>query len=163
MPSGGPGGFAPGRPAPSGSGPPRSWQAEVAEQFRKHRPNQEESRMAIASARATAHARRDAHIADLRQRYGAGALANREVLGELRAHARRMAFLNRAKVVATTELDEPKRTTTLTRIDKLIAAEQARHQKRLEAARARAATAPSAAPSAAPVPSGSAAPQGGTP
>jgi hypothetical protein len=70
-----------------------------------------------------------------------------------------MAFLNRAKVVATTELDEPKRTTTIARIDKLIAAEQARHQKRLEAARARAAAAPSGAPSARP-PS---APSGATP
>jgi len=145
-PSGFPSGFGPGRPAPSGW-PPRSWPAELAEQFRKHRPNQEEARRAIAEARATAHARRDAHIAELKQRYAAGALGSQEGLGELRVHARRMAFLNRAKMVATTELDEPKRTTTLARIDKLLAAEQVRHHKRMEALRTPN-TAPSGAPSA---------------
>jgi hypothetical protein len=104
---------------------------------------------AIAEGRATARARREAHIAELRQRYPGSALSTREGLGELRAHARRMAFLNRAKVVATTELDEPKRTMALARIDKLLAAEQTRHQKRMEALRTSAA-APSGAPSAVP-------------
>jgi hypothetical protein len=126
-------------------GPPRSWQAEVAEQFRKHRPSSDEANRAIAEARATARARREAHIADLKQRYPGMTLGNREGLGELRAHARRMAFLNRAKVVAATELDEPKRTTTLARIDKLLAAEQTRHLKRMQALRT-----PPAAPSGAP-------------
>ena len=148
-PSAFPSGFPPGRPAPSGGFPPRSWQAELAEQFRKHRPNHDEAMRMIAEARATARARREAHIAELRQRYPASALGTREGMGELRAHARRMAFLNRAKVVATTELDEPKRTTVLARIDKLIAAEQTRHQKRMEALRTPA-TAPSGAPSAIP-------------
>lgn len=147
FPSGFPSGFHPGRPAPSGSAPPRSWQAELAEQFRKHRPNHDEATRAITEARATSRARREAHIAELKERYPRHALASREGLGELRAHARRMAFLNRAKVVATTELDEPKRTTTLARIDKLLAAEQTRHQKRMEALRTPAA-APSGAPSA---------------
>src|SRR6187455_1815324 len=45
-------------PAPSGSaGPARSWQAEVAEAFRKHRPNKEELRDAITAAQANAKGR----------------------------------------------------------------------------------------------------------
>lgn len=133
-------------PAASGSSSVHSWQADVAESFRKRRPNPEEMRAAIAKARAGAKGKREARIAEIREHLGASALGNRDVVDELRVHAKRMAFLDRAKVVATTELDEPKRATTLARIDKLTAAEQTRHQRRVDALQAIAVAAPSAAP-----------------
>jgi len=151
-------------PAPSGSTGIRSWQADVAEAFRKHRPNQEELNAAMMAARANAKGRHEARLLDMRQRYPASALANREVLAELRVHARRMAFLNRAKVVATTELDEPKRSAVIARVETLTQKEQARHQQRIDTLRATAAVepagsahvAPSAAASGAPSPDASA-------
>lgn len=151
------------RPAPSGSAGVRSWQADMAEAFRKHRPNREELKAAMTAAQAGAKGRREARLTEMRQRYGAAALANREVLAELRVHAKRMAFLNRAKVVATTELDEPKRATVIARIDKLTQREQSRHQERMDALQANPAgapfgsgrPAPSAAPSGAPSPDAS--------
>jgi len=145
-------------PAPSGSGF-RGGQAEIAEAFRKHRPSQEELSAAMAAAHDSAKVRRDARIFEVRQRFGAMALSRREVLEELRVHARRMAFLNRAKLVATTELEEPKRAKALARIDKLTAAEKARHEERIAKLRAAgdadggAPLAPSGTP---PLPSGSA-------
>lgn len=126
------------------NGGPRNWQSDLADSFRLHRPTQEQMRAAIAAAHATAQARRQAHMAEARQRYGALASSNREVFVELRVHARRMAFLNRAKLVATTELEDPKRSTVLARIEKLTAAEQARHLGRMDALKANAAPAPSA-------------------
>jgi hypothetical protein len=151
-------------PVPSGSGF-HLGQAELAESFRKHRPNQEELKAAMTAAREGAKVRREARILEVRQRYGLGALSRREVLDELRVHARRMAFLNRAKLVATTELEEPKRAKALARIDKLTAAEKTRHEERIAKLRAtspgdadgNARPGPSGAPSGAPpVPSGSA-------
>lgn len=135
-------------PAPSGSaGDVRSWQADLAEAFRKHRPNKEELRDAITAAQASAKGRREARLLEMRHRYPAATLARREVFEELRVHARRMAFLNRAKVVATTELDEPKRTKVIERVDKLMQNEQARHQKRMEALRTAGPGEPGGAPS----------------
>jgi len=131
------------RPAPSGSVGVRSWQADVAEAFRKHRPNRDELKAAMTAAQASAKVRREARLTEMHQRYGAQALANREVLAELRVHAKRMAFLNRAKVVATTELDEPKRGTVIARVEKLTQREQARHQERMDALHASASGAPS--------------------
>jgi hypothetical protein len=122
-------------PAPSGSAFPgpgfRGGQADIAEAFRKHRPSQEELKSAMAAAHENAKVRREARMLEVRQRFGADVLARREVFEELRVHARRMAFLNRAKLVATTELEEPKRTKALARIDKLTAIEQSRHQARI--------------------------------
>jgi hypothetical protein len=68
-----------------------------------------------------------------------------------------MAFLNRAKLVATTELDEPKRTAALGRIDKLVASEQARHQTAIQKLKAESPPTPSASAvsSAVPAPAGS--------
>jgi hypothetical protein len=133
-------------PAPSGSMGVRSSQAEMAEIFRKHRPNQEELKAAMSAAQANAKGRREARLLEMRHRYAAATLANREVFTELRIHAKRMAFLNRAKVVATTELDEPKRSKVIARVEKLTLTEQARHQRRMETLRA---DGPGVAPSAA--------------
>jgi len=148
-------------PAPSGSAF-HGGQGDIAEAFRRHRPNQEEVKAAMMAAHENAKGRRDARMLEVRQRFGPMVLARREVFEELRVHARRMAFLNRAKLVATTELEEPKRTTALARIDKLTTAENTRHEQQIAKLRAASPGGPDGAPQLAgsgapPLPSGSAA------
>jgi hypothetical protein len=156
-------------PAPSGSGPgrwfgPHSSQGDLADQFRRRRPKPEEAQARIGELRQTLAARRQAHREFIRAEFGGAAVSNPDLVAELKKHARRVAFLNRAKLVATTELDEPKRTTTLARIDKLITQEQSRHDAVIQ--KLKAAPAPSAsalaATSGAPA-AASAPPAGSTP
>lgn len=156
-------------PAPSGSAPGRGWdarknqgdQGELAEQFRHHRPKPEEAEAKLGELRSTFAARRQAHRERMRADFGPAALSHPDVFAELRKHARRMAFLNRAKLVATTELEEPKRTAALGRIDKLIASEQARHQAAVQKLKAERPSTPAASASA--VTSAVPAPAGSTP
>lgn len=106
-------------------------QEELAEQFRKRRPKPEEVQAKLRELHATADARRDEHRAELRKEFG-NALGRKDLDDELRKHARRNAFLSRAKLVATTELDEPKRSAALARIDKLSAQENTRHDRAVQ-------------------------------
>jgi hypothetical protein len=132
-------------------------QGDVAEGFRHHRPKPEEVQAKMGELRATFAARREAHREAMRNQLGPGAFSRPDLLEELKKHARRMAFLNRAKLVATTDLEEPKRTTTLTRIDKLVSKEQARHQSAMQKLKTQPTPGASApAPSAAPAATGSA-------
>ena len=145
--------------APSGSSNVRSLQGEMAEEFRRHRPKPHELEAKLGELRATGPARRAAHRAELRLHYAGAVLHNKDLLAELRQHARRVAFMTRAKFIATTELEEPKRTAALARIDKLMSREQARHERKVEKLKlAVPPPGPSGAPSAAatPAPSGSA-------
>lgn len=155
----GPGPNNPG-PVPSGSA---HWlhggQEELAEQFRRRRPKPAELQEKLSELHKTANERRDAHRKELRAKFGA-ALGRKDLQDELAKHARRVAFLNRAKVVATTELDEPKRTTALARIDQMLAKEDARHDGAVQKLNA---SGPNAVASAAATPSGSAAPSGSAP
>ena len=153
-------------PAPSGSGAAHGWEArgehgdqgDLAEQFRHHRPKPEEAQAKLGELHSTFAARRQAHRELERADFGKTALSHPEVLSELKKHGRRMAFLNRAKLVATTELDEPKRTAMLSRIDKLVAREQTRHQTAVQKLKADSPPSPSASAvaSAVPAPAGSA-------
>ena len=170
-PPGGHMGHGPG-PGPSGSAAGRGWdakknqgdQGDLAEQFRHHRPKPDEAAAKLGELRSTFAARRQAHRERMRAEFGPGALRHPEVFAELRKHARRMAFLNRAKLVATTELDEPKRTATLGRIDKLLASEQARHQTAIQKLKAATPPSPSASAVASAVPAPAVpAPAGSTP
>jgi hypothetical protein len=116
------------RAAPSGSSQwSRSGQEELAESFRHHRPKPDEVEAKLRELRATAEVRRDAHRALLRTQFTSATLERQDLRDELAKHARRVAFLNRAKLVATTELDEPTRGAALARIDRLTAKEEARH------------------------------------
>jgi hypothetical protein len=147
-------------PGPSGSASagPRHIHGDWAEDFRKRRPTPKELMERLAEIKASAGARRSAHMAEVRARFGA-ALGRREVMEELRRHARRVAFLNRAKFIATTEFDEPRRTTALARIDKLMTKEKARHERRVEKLKSNAPSpGPSGSASAGPTPTTSAAP-----
>ncbi len=69
-------------PPPSASARLRSWQADVAEGFRKRRPSKDETHTAIAAGRASVHLRRQAHSEEARQRYVGR--AGRELCEELR-------------------------------------------------------------------------------
>ncbi|HVY28795.1 MAG TPA: hypothetical protein VHB79_19700 [Polyangiaceae bacterium] len=80
-----------------------------------------------------------------------------EVRSEMQDHARRIAYLDQALVVAESETKEPQKTQLITRIANLRDKENARHQAELErfrAANARPGT--SAAPASAPAPATSA-------
>ncbi len=154
MPGAGPGRGPGAGPVPSGSAHwLRGGQEDLAEQFRRRRPKPEELQAKLGELRKTAGERRDAHRRELRAEFGP-ALGHKDLQDELAKHARRVAFLNRAKLVATSELDEPKRTAALARIDKLLTTENARHDA---AAQKLKTVVPSSVASAAPAaPSGSA-------
>lgn len=92
--------------------------AEFDEKFKELRKNAKE--------------RRKARLEAVRERFDAAVLRAEPTKEEFRHHARRMAFLNRAQVVAQTELTGDKQKKTLARIDKLIELETERHEKALE-------------------------------
>jgi hypothetical protein len=73
--------------------------------------------------------RRSAHVGQLRARFSELHLQNQALKNELRRHARSLAFLTRARMVAEEELTEPKKAKVLKRIDVLLAKEQARHDR----------------------------------
>jgi hypothetical protein len=104
----------------------RGGQGDLAEQFRRRRPRPDELQTKLGELRQSASERRELHRRELRAEFGP-ALGHKDLQDELAKHARRIAFLNRAKLVATSELDEPKRSTALARIDKLLTQENARH------------------------------------
>jgi hypothetical protein len=150
-------------PGPSASGSARPHRmhghGDWADEFRKRRPTPKEVQERMAEIRSTVAARRAERVAEMRARFGPMAFGHREFAEEFRRHARRMAFLNRAKFIATTELEDPKRSTALARIDKLLAREKERHERRVEKLKSNVPTpGPSGSASAAPVPTTSAAP-----
>jgi hypothetical protein len=108
--------------------------------------------------------RRKKHQAELKERWGA-ALAMPAVREELQHHARRSARLNRALLLAETELTKDK-DKVIDRIQKLIEKEQARHERAMErlktspAAPAASAAVPAGATSAASAPAAAAAKAG---
>jgi len=138
-----------GWPAPSAwtlpSGAPSAWPlpsgragrnlAELAEAMRRGTLRRDEVRAKLGELGNTRKARREARVAELSARYGDAALADPALREELRVHARRMAFLHRAQMVAAMDLAEPKRTQTLARISALSAKEERRHGSRVEAIR----------------------------
>jgi hypothetical protein len=79
--------------------------------------------------RATLKERRDARLGQLRTRFSQLHLQSEALRNELRRHARSVAFLTRARMVAEEELTEPKKAKALKRIEVLLAKEQARHDR----------------------------------
>jgi len=92
----------------------------------------EQMKMRLSELQATHKQRREAHRAEMRMKYGAGQLGNQSLLMELRHHARRMAFLRRAQLIAENEVEGPKRAALLARIEKLIAKENTRHERHVK-------------------------------
>lgn len=129
----------PGHPHPGHSGGPhmghgrfhRSEVAELVNALRAGELTRAEFEAKFKELRKTAKERRKARLAEVRERFDAAVLRGAPVREEFRHHARRMAFLNRAQVVAKTELTGDKQKKTLARIDKLIELENQRHEKAL--------------------------------
>jgi hypothetical protein len=131
----------------------RNAMSELREEMKAGKLTKEELKAKLAALHESAGDRGKAHRQELSKRWG-GTLANPSAVEELKHHARRMAFLNRAMLLAQTEVKQDKDKLT-DRISKLIDKENARHEQamaRLQAAPApaAAAAAASAAPAAAP-------------
>jgi hypothetical protein len=120
----------PALPKPSGSASFRD-RGELAELFHGRHLTPEELAAKLAELRRTRAVRREAHRAKLRADLSPAALENRALVAELRTHARRMALLDRAKLVASTDLAVAKRAPALARIDRLVELEGARHERRM--------------------------------
>jgi hypothetical protein len=112
-------------------------------------------RARMEELRQTRMERRRQHVEAARRRYPPEVLADARVRDEFRIHARRMARLRRAELVAKTELDEPKRGEVLARVKRLMEREDARHDKRI--ARLRSGPGPGGSAAPHPTPSASAA------
>ena len=133
---------------------------ELREELKSGKLKKEDLKARLAKLRETSGERGKQHRQELGKRWG-GTLAQPSAVEELKQHARRMAFLDRAMLLAETDAkDKPKLSE---RISKLIDKENARHESAMERLKtmppppAPAAGAPSAAPAAAAAPAGSAA------
>lgn len=80
---------------------------------------------------ATRKARRETHVAQLQGRFSQFHLKNEALREELRRHARSLAFLTRARLIAEEELTDPKKAKVLERIEVLLAKEKARHDRHI--------------------------------
>jgi hypothetical protein len=106
----------------------------------------------LAKLRESSAERGKVHRQELGKRWG-GTLALPAARDELKNHARRMAFLDRAMVLAETEAKDKDKLTD--RISKLIDKENERHERAMERFKSMplpATAAPGAAPSAVPAP-----------
>jgi len=132
----------PGHPGPGHSGGPHmgrghgrfrhSAVAALVKQLRAGELTRAEFNAKFKELKKTAKERRKERLAEVRERFDAAVLRSAPAREEFQHHARRMAFLNRAQVVAQTELTGDKQKKTLARIDKLIELENERHDKALD-------------------------------
>lgn len=76
--------------------------------------------------------RRAARIAELERTLGAETFARNEVQDELARHHRIMALLDRARLVAESELEGFRRPSNLVRIERLALKENNRHRESME-------------------------------
>jgi hypothetical protein len=112
---------------------------QLREEIKDGKLKKEDLKAQLDKLHQTAAERGKAHREDLLKRWGS-ALSVPSARNELKLHARRMAFLDRALLVAQTD-NKPNKDKMLERISKLIDKENQRH----ESAMARFAAEPSAA------------------
>lgn len=138
----------------------RAWR-ELHEELKSGKLKKDEVKAKLAELQETSEERAKAHRRELSERWGY-ALASPAVREELKLHARRVAFLNRAMVLAESEpKDKAKRTE---RITKLLDKENERHERAMGRFKSGPAPALSANAAPPPAPAGSAdAAKGGTP
>lgn len=145
-------GGKPGRPGFRGG------MRQLREDLKAGKVKKEELKDKLAKLRENAGERSKEHRHELGKRWGS-ALAVPAAREELKLHARRMAFLNRALVLAQTEAKDKDKDKLLERIGKLIDKEDERHERAMERFKSMptpgASAAAPAAP-AAPTPAGSA-------
>lgn len=140
----------------SGKGHGRGALRALIDDLKQGKVKKAELKDHLAKLRATMGERRKHHQSELKARWGA-TLAMPAVREELQHHARRMARLNRAMLLAQTELTKDK-DKVVERIDKLIDKEQTRHERAMERFKSMPSTpAASAGPAASAAPAVSAA------
>ena len=101
------------------------------EDLKHGKVKQEDVKEHLAQLRSSVKQRQKDHREQLGQRWG-GALAKPALREELRHHARRAALLNRAILVAQTDPNVKDKQKLVERIEKLIAKEDARHDKAMQ-------------------------------
>ncbi len=106
----------------------RSAVRALHEEIARGKIDKAEMKERLAELRSSMKERQREHKKALAQRY-VGVIERPNVREELRRHARRAALLNRALLVAQTELDAKKGAKTVERIEKLLEKEDARHEK----------------------------------
>ena len=119
----------------------------------------DELKAKLAQLQDTRGERRKEHREDIGKRWGA-TLALPHARDELQIHARRMAFLNRALVLAQAD-SKPDKDKTIDRISKLIEKENVRHDKAMAGIQSPPAAAATAA-AIAPAPSAASEATGGS-
>jgi hypothetical protein len=80
----------------------------------------------------TRTARRAARLAELERTLGPAVFAQKEIRDELARHHRILAFAERARLVAETELEGFRRAQTLVRIERMLIRENRRHDETME-------------------------------
>ena len=120
---------------------------ELYQDLKDGKLKKDELKAKLAQLQDTRNERRKEHREDIGKRWGA-TLALPPARDELKLHARRMAFLNRALVLSQGDT-KPDKDKTIDRISKLIDKENARHDRamaRIQSQPAAAATAATTAP-----------------
>lgn len=136
----------------------RGGMRQLQEDLKAGKVKKEELKDKLAKLRESAGERGKEHRQELSKRWG-GTLALPPAREELKNHARRMAFLNRAMVLAETEAKDKDKLTA--RISKLIDKENERHDRAMEHFKSLPAAAASAAmPAASAAPAAAASGQG---
>ncbi|HYQ43561.1 MAG TPA: hypothetical protein VER11_16380 [Polyangiaceae bacterium] len=130
---------------------------ELYQDLKDGKVKKDELKTKLAQLQETRDERRKEHREDIGKRWGS-TLAKPPARDELKLHARRMAMLNRALVLAQ-EDTKPDKDKTLDRISKLIDKENARHERAMthiqsQTAATASASAGAPAPSAANIASG---------
>jgi hypothetical protein len=103
----------------------------LREELRHGKLDKSEVDERLAALKENTNERCKAHREDLGKRWGS-ALGNAATREELRHHARRMAFLNRALLLAESEKAGKDKDKLVERIEKLIEKENARHERAME-------------------------------
>src|SRR6188768_1050478 len=138
-------GAAPSAPdgGPPGRGPYKDAVKELFQELKAGKLSKEELKQKLTQLHATTFERQKNHREDLGKRWG-NTLAKAPARDELKVHARRMAFLNRALLLAQSDT-APNKEKTVERITKLIDKENARHDQamtRIQSQPAQASSAP---------------------
>jgi hypothetical protein len=104
--------------------------AELRERQAQGKLTKEELKKELAALDGSRGDRRGRHRQVLKERWG-GELTRPSALEELRHHERRMAQLERMSLLAQTERSGAAKDQLVTRIDKLIARENERHERKM--------------------------------
>ncbi len=112
---------------PPGHGPYRNAVRELFQDLKAGKITKDELKQKLTQLHQTTGERKKEHREELGKRWG-NVLAKPPARDELKVHARRMAFLNRALVLAQSDT-KPDKEKTIERITKLIDKENARHEQ----------------------------------